>query len=315
MAVFESPDDAVAAACDMEDAVIDYNRKRLTDKRNPISSGIGINTGPVMIGLLGTMAHLDSTVIGDAVNLTSRLEALTKLYGVRILISEFTYGRLENTDHIRLVDRVRVKGRETPVGIYEVYGFGTPEVVAQKKRMQPKFEKAFELYLAGLFDEAAVLFRECCEECTRDLAARVYVARCGYLKDDPPPKDWDGIFQKRAARFDVGPVPGKLYFEHSLHDKAFESVSIRNISESGILLLVRVDTELYIGERVLVEFNLRSMTHDADGGESPLSMTCQVKRGKQVILDDGRPCWEYGLEFYEMTWVQRQALQRMLPNH
>jgi class 3 adenylate cyclase len=313
MAIFQSPDDAVAAACAMQDAVMDYNRNRLADGRNPISSGIGINTGPAMFGLLGTMAHLDSTVIGDAVNLSSRLEALTKLYGVRILVSEFTRERLTSAEHVRLIDRVRLHGRESAVGIYEVFGFGNPEVIADKVNTQSKFEKAFELYLGGRFQEAAVLFRECSRECTRDLPSRVHIARCEYLKDNPPPREWDGIFQKRAARFDIGDMPARLYFERSLHNKAFESVFIRNLSDSGVLLRTGLDTELYIGERVLVEFTLQTVTENGGKDENTLCMTCQVKRGTPGILENGNRWRDYGLEFHEMTRAQRQSLRKVLP--
>jgi len=307
MAIFKSVDDAVSAAIAMEEAVIEYNRKRMADGRNPISTGIGINTGPVMLGLLGTMVHLDSTVIGDAVNLASRLESLTKSYGVRILISEFSYDKLVRKEYCRLIDRVHVKGREAPAGVYEVFGFGRADIMGQKKASQPVFERAYELYLQRDFRQARELFQECCETCPRDIVSRVYTGRCEYLIEHTPEVDWDGIFEKRASRFTVGNQPAKLFFEHSLHDISSAPIRVSNMSQTGIMIYVEHDHELYIGERLLLEF-----ATEFGANEITLIMTCQVMRGKTSKLPEGDACLEYGLEFYEMTWPQKKALHQVL---
>ncbi|OQY56557.1 MAG: hypothetical protein B6247_03465 [Candidatus Parabeggiatoa sp. nov. 2] len=114
MALFSgSADEAVKAGIDMLYQLKTYNEQRKIENDVPIQIGIGINTGSLMLGTVGGHKRMDGTVISDAVNLASRLEGLTKNYGVSLLISHQTYSRLHNpADYaIRMIDQVKVKGK------------------------------------------------------------------------------------------------------------------------------------------------------------------------------------------------------------
>lgn len=125
MALFEKPDDAVRASLAMVETLARYNAGRHAKGRMPIAIGVGINTGTLMLGTIGESHRMDGTVISDAVNLASRVEALTKTYALGVLISQFTRDSLARPEDydIRLVDTVTVKGKTRPVSIFQVCGF------------------------------------------------------------------------------------------------------------------------------------------------------------------------------------------------
>ena len=124
MALFSKPDDAVAAALAMREALDELNAGRKARGQSPVEMGIGLNTGELMLGTVGTADWMDTTVMGDTVNLASRLEGLTREYRVKVLVSEFTYKTLGDSDrfNFRELDLVRVKGKQRPVRIYELAG-------------------------------------------------------------------------------------------------------------------------------------------------------------------------------------------------
>ena len=123
----DDDDRAVRTACAMMSELNTYNRGRVSDGKRPINIGIGINTDEVVSGNIGSPKRMDYTVIGDGVNLAARLESACKQYGAQILISENTLNNLRGTYRSREIDRVVVKGKTQPVGVYEVLDFHTPE--------------------------------------------------------------------------------------------------------------------------------------------------------------------------------------------
>jgi hemerythrin len=181
MALFpSSPDDAVCGAIAMLSELESYNSDRMRAGEAPIRIGIGLNTGMVMLGMVGGRGHMEGTVIGDAVNLGARLETMTKTYGVPLLVSEHTYYGLHDAAayDVRFVDRMRVKGKSQPESLYEVFDADNVEVRAAKRESARRFEEAVALYHFGRVDEASPAFAELLRVCDRDSVARLYLERC-----------------------------------------------------------------------------------------------------------------------------------------
>ncbi len=187
MALFsQSADDALRAGIRMLDLLAEYNKtRRRTDPtkptyRPPIEIGIGINTGKLMLGTVGGKSRMDGTVIGDAVNLASRLEGLTKNYGVSLLISHYTFVRLNHINEygIRLIDHVQVKGKLEMVSVFEVFDADPPDLRAGKQATKTMFERGLLHYYLGEISEAIALFESCLERNPQDKVAQIYLTRC-----------------------------------------------------------------------------------------------------------------------------------------
>ncbi|MDY6785148.1 MAG: adenylate/guanylate cyclase domain-containing protein [Cyanobacteriota bacterium] len=181
MALFgRSADDAVRAAIAMLNRLNQYNLRRKENHRLPLEVGIGINTGNLMLGTIGGTFRMDSTAIGDPVNLASRLESLTKEYSVPLLISHNTFIALEeHQDYsIRFIDRVKVKGKSTWVAVYEIFDSDEPQLKEGKLATKSTFERGWLLYNQEAFCEAAQLFADCIEQNPRDRVAQIYLQRC-----------------------------------------------------------------------------------------------------------------------------------------
>ncbi|WP_407947189.1 AAA family ATPase [[Phormidium ambiguum] IAM M-71] len=181
MALFNrSADDAIKAAIAMLSRVVKYNQDRQNSGYPAIQIGIGINTGSLMLGTVGGQNRMDGTVISDAVNLASRIEGLTKNYGVSLLISHHTFSRLENANqyHIRLIDRVKVKGKSKLVSVFEVFDADLPELREGKLVTRLTFEEGLLLYNKGSFSEAAERFQDCLRSNPKDKVPQLYLERC-----------------------------------------------------------------------------------------------------------------------------------------
>ncbi len=181
MALFGySAADAVKAGVSMLQSLDEYNQHRISCSYAPIKIGIGINTGSLMLGTVGSTNRMDSTVIGDAVNLASRVESLTKSYGVSMLITQNTFLQLSNpaSYSIRNIGCVRVKGKSDLVTIYEVFDADTPELKERKLAILPVFVEALDNYAAAKHQAAAELFAECVGKNPLDKVAQTYLQRC-----------------------------------------------------------------------------------------------------------------------------------------
>jgi hypothetical protein len=156
---------------------------------------MGINTGTVMLGTMGGRNRLKCGVIGDAVNLASRVEGLTKVYGASLLITESTYDRLKDPSRysIRRIEPVRVMGKQKPVTLYEVLDAEPPEARAVKERTLPTFQQAQERYFARDFPGALKLLEECLALNPADTAAALFTERCRRFIQEGVPADWDGV--------------------------------------------------------------------------------------------------------------------------
>ncbi|MEG3974976.1 AAA family ATPase [Microcoleus sp. herbarium8] len=181
MALFSGEaDHAVKAGIAMLHRLVEYNQIRANSGYVPIQIGIGINTGSLMLGTVGGQNRMDGTVISDAVNLASRVESLTKNYGVSLLITQETYSRLENPSQykIRTLDTVKVKGKSELVTVYEVFDADPLEIKAGKLATLELFAEALAIYAEGKLAEAARLFAECWRQNQADRAAKIYWERC-----------------------------------------------------------------------------------------------------------------------------------------
>lgn len=161
--------------------------------RPEIKIGMGINTGDMVVGNMGSSKRFDYTVIGDNVNLASRLESLTKQYHVGILISESTNNAILNKGFItRELDLVTVKGKTKPIKLYELICF-EKELSDYQKKLNEKFSIAMKKYYSKEFKESKQLFTECKEK-YNDETSEIYIQRCEEFIKNPPGEKWDGVF-------------------------------------------------------------------------------------------------------------------------
>lgn len=198
MALFpDSADGALRCAGAMLETQLAFNREREAAGKRPILFGLGINSGPLTIGALGGGERLDSNVIGDTVNLASRAEGLTKIYGVPAIFTEATHTLLQSPESLRFreIDRVIVKGRANANTIYELLH---SDLIA-KRAGADRFTEALCEYRDGYFSTAADILRDCLLDTPDDPVARLYVTRCENFIAAPP-ENWDGVWRLEEKR-------------------------------------------------------------------------------------------------------------------
>ncbi|EKD34609.1 MAG: hypothetical protein ACD_75C02262G0002 [uncultured bacterium] len=154
--------------------------------------GIGLNSGEVTVGNLGSHDFMNYTIVGDAVNLASRLEGLNKIYGTAILLSQFIVQELDDRFVIRDLDRVRVKGKQTAVNIYELVGWRSTITDTTRAGLD-LFEQGLVAYRHQEWNEAEQLFNQVLDKLPGDGPTRLYLARIDRMRANPPGPCWDGI--------------------------------------------------------------------------------------------------------------------------
>jgi adenylate cyclase len=200
MAVFGVPftssgdaDNAVTASIGMLRALRAFNGRRVQAGQAAVEMGLGIATDEVLSGNIGSLKRMDYTVIGDGVNLASRLESANKLYGTQVLISERTVRDLVKSYRMREVDCIRVKGKDHPVAIYEVFEHLEAHDLARLETGLHDFEKGLESYRQGDWTAARASFEKALRARPEDGPSRLLRDRCSHLMAQPP-EDWNGVW-------------------------------------------------------------------------------------------------------------------------
>ncbi len=196
MALFpEHVDDAVHASIEIHRQLTLFNQERELEDKQQIKIGIGLHIGSLMLGTIGEKKRMEGTVISDAVNLASRLEGLTKLYGASTLISGNVLDELSNPDqyNYRFLGKVRVKGKQSPVRVLEIIDSESEEIRTKKIALKPKFNQAVDAYYCKQFKQAFVYFKDILLELPQDKAATFYLERCNHYFEEGTPEDWEGI--------------------------------------------------------------------------------------------------------------------------
>ncbi|RMG64485.1 MAG: adenylate/guanylate cyclase domain-containing protein [Calditrichaeota bacterium] len=205
MAIFGAPIDqadhalrACRAAVRMQKRLDRLSREKGNQGFPALKQRIGINSGEMIVGNMGSSTRFDYTAIGDAVNLAARLESANKVYGTRIIISEHTYQLVEEAVVARLLDLVRVRGRQEPVKIYELIDLKSGPLDDALREKLAFFQQGIQYYLERKWDWAMNQFRQVLQIDPNDAPARLYVLRCQELLENPPGPTWDGVFAIRA---------------------------------------------------------------------------------------------------------------------
>mgnify|MGYP006414143001 FL=1 len=196
MALFPGDaDDALQAAVEMQRAVTQFNADLANGPLPPIAIGIGLHTGSIMLGVIGEAERMDTTVISDAVNVASRLEALTRRYEVGILLSEDTLKSLpeENEFNVRRLEKVQVKGKNQPITVFEAFDGDAPDLLALKQKTRPDFEEALELYYKRQFTEANLRIAQILAVSPADKVVHLFQQRIALAIANGVPADWTGI--------------------------------------------------------------------------------------------------------------------------
>ena len=201
MAVFGVPlphdddeDRAVRSAVTMIAELRRWNAGRASAGKKGVDMGVGLNTDTVVSGNIGSPKRMEYTIIGDGVNLASRLESACKQYAAHILMSEHTLKKLRGTYHIREVDYLVVKGKVEPVGVYEVLDYHTEESFPNMLEAVNYFKGGLAYHRKGQWDKAMETFRGAQALNPQDKLPQIYLDRREHLKADPPGDDWTGIW-------------------------------------------------------------------------------------------------------------------------
>jgi adenylate cyclase len=201
MAIFgaplEQPDHAVracAAALDMRALRLTLAEEWVKSGRTPLRSRTGINSGVMLVGNLGSEYRFSYGVLGDNVNLGSRLEGLNKTYRTEILVGEATVALLGDAFRLREIDLVRVVGRKQPTRIYELVGHATDALPEAQQASLARYAEALHAYRERGFEAAEARLRECLELWPGDGPARTLLLRCMQHRSAPPPPDWGGVY-------------------------------------------------------------------------------------------------------------------------
>lgn len=201
MALFGAPfcgpldaDNAARAVTSMLVTLRDLNERRAAKGMRPIDIGVGVNTGDVVVGSIGSPKRMEYTAIGDGVNLASRLEGACKQYGVQAILSEYTVRSLTKSISLRELDVMRVKGKAEPVAIYEALGHHTAESFPNAEQTLEHFAGGLSAYRQCDWQRAMAKFEAALAAHPLDRPSQLFLGRCRHFLVEPPPNNWDGVW-------------------------------------------------------------------------------------------------------------------------
>jgi adenylate cyclase len=192
-APLDQPDHAVRAclaALDCQKRLQDLREQMRQKSGHELHMRIGLNTGPMVVGNMGSRDRFDYSILGDAVNLGARLEGACKQYGIWILMGEGTYAEAKDRLEVREIDIIRVVGKKEPVRIYELLA-RQGQLDTERRKELARFQEGLQLYRERKWTTALGVFKEIPE----DPVARIYLERCQQYQISPPPEDWDGVWE------------------------------------------------------------------------------------------------------------------------
>jgi len=184
---------ACSSSLEMMDKLRELQKKWKNEGIPSFDIGIGLNSGDAVVGNMGSSSRFDYTAMGDNVNLASRLEGLNKFYGTNIIISENIYKVVKDKFEVRKLDVVKVKGRKKPILIYELLAH-KDKTSKKQKDFNKLYEAGFEFYLKKKWKEAIKSFQDALK-LMDDEASHMFITRCKEFLKNPPPKDWDGVWE------------------------------------------------------------------------------------------------------------------------
>ena len=190
----DDEDRALRTAIAMISELQEWNRHRANEGKKPLDMGIGLNTGTIVTGNIGSPKRMDYTMIGDGVNLASRLESACKKYSSRILISDNTFKNLQGTYRIRDIDDVVVKGKSEAIRIHEVLDYHSDESFPNLMEVVNHFKEGRVHYGKGNWEKAIKSFQRALKLHPADTLSNIYIERCQHLQESPLPADWNGVW-------------------------------------------------------------------------------------------------------------------------
>jgi len=200
MAIFPfSPVDALKAAVEMHKELHTYNEQRVLKNRLPIKIGIGLHTGPLIMGITGDKNRLDATTISDTVNTAARIESLTKYYGVNILLSGSSFEKIQASEsdnpdfQLRYLGQVQVKGKHQATRLYECIDGDSIEIFSSKKDSMKNFEAALLEFHNQQFLAAANMLKQITNKTPNDKTAQLFLNKTEKLVSEGVNKNWNGI--------------------------------------------------------------------------------------------------------------------------
>lgn len=196
MALFpKGPQAALRAAVAMQAELQEYNKLRLEKGRLPVNMGIGMQNGPLIMGITGDDERMDAAIIADTVNTAARIEGLSKYYGTSILLTGHCIEQLTDSNefHFRYLGPVKVKGKDQPIELYECINGDTPHLMKHKIDTLKTFENAMDLYFNKEFAMAAVTFQKVVKKNDQDHTSNLFLNRSAHLITKELEDDWRGV--------------------------------------------------------------------------------------------------------------------------